>query len=1056
MDRILEKLVEAEAGAVVENPGAGGDHSLNTDDVSMNDVMKVLTGFEDFADAVGEAEDHQAKGIDEQFTNVQDMAKVVDKAALADEKVLDLNHRQIELEKRFHDLSRRLNKLRCLCLGTHVTEELRSLHEYSEKAAPPLPLPPMTAPPPPPTGPPPPTFAAPRMPNLNIGQLRPPLPDGVVLPSVPASPVPLPTQPLAPTTGPPPNATPINPAFPPLPNTPDFKIKEEIDEQKFLPQTTLTQKKIPPPSLEEKQKVDEILGQLSSNLKHLVDTYDSEATDSSSGGESCDEMDNFSHRNERIAPIKKRAKWTWLHNRASIASKWTWLTAQISDLEYRIRQQTDFYRQIRAAKGAVTLGEPTISWPAHAKKAVHDPGTEVPLSVKPPTRDYSRVDSTGRKIIIKELAPMAISPEELAAAANQNDDTFTACRTRPVKTLRRRRILGTLGLHRTSNRAAKEATVRCDCIRPGHWCAICFGRSNHAQAPDSVFHDKSRIAALLDHSYHQVLSSKSDVRLDLHMMQMIKNRSWLMSGTQPKPKTEVMEDAKKKKKLKKLSKEELLENKNRKKLKRRESESALGHRPKMTKKIKSQKASEKHRRKSVTVHHQDGVSMVDIGAVSDDANDASPLPSPSVGSGHHQLSLAEQIRKKRETAFDIDNIVIPYSIAASTRVEKLKYKEILTPTWRVVDEAEKSTVVEAVTSSPPKESPVVPPTPPPVTPSANPEVKTPVTGTKRQGSTRKSSKNNKKPKLDADKNAAILLTAEMAEVAASATTTEAEFTSQIEDISETSYEIRHDKAEIEERKRWSKPLKVIGLSTSSSRNRSQRRQNSQAEASSGYNTPDPMSPSQVDSVEVSTRPSTPDPEVTINPNAATIKNRRRTSSTTIKSRDRNPSEDAQSSRCTTPGTSDPQQPLQQPLQPPAPPYSSWVDPYEPLKFPLSDEDFNKMLEEMPSGFDPSDTPDMPAEIKQDSLDSSGVSGAMSGGSGEPVGAPVPSSRRASSQDSSNFDEEVAEDLEGEDPDWSGDHEDPDDPEWTGREELPAAVSAGNTPKSSTKKTQPQK
>merc|ERR1719510_2336556 len=62
---------------------------------------------------------------------------------------------------------------------------------------------------------------------------------------------------------------------------------------------------------------------------------------------------------------------------------------------------------------------------------------------------------------------------------------------------------------------------------------------------------------------------------------------------------------------------------------------------------------------------------------------------------------------------------------------------------------------------------------------------------------------------------------------------------------------------------------------------------------------------------------------------------------------------------------------------------------------------------------------------------------------------IPSSRRASSQDSLNFDEEAHEDEEEEeDPDWSGDHEDPDDPEWTGREELPAASSM--TPQSTPK------
>ena len=47
--------------------------------------------------------------------------------------------------------------------------------------------------------------------------------------------------------------------------------------------------------------------------------------------------------------------------RAAVASRWTWLQAQVSDLEYRIRQQNDIYRQIRASKGAVTLGDMVVA-----------------------------------------------------------------------------------------------------------------------------------------------------------------------------------------------------------------------------------------------------------------------------------------------------------------------------------------------------------------------------------------------------------------------------------------------------------------------------------------------------------------------------------------------------------------------------------------------------------------------------------------------------------------------------------------------------------------------
>lgn len=38
-------------------------------------------------------------------------------------------------------------------------------------------------------------------------------------------------------------------------------------------------------------------------------------------------------------------------------------------------------------------------------------------------------------------------------------------------------------------------------------------------------------------------------------------------------------------------------------------------------------------------------------------------------------------KRNRINSYDIDNIVIPYSVAASTRVEKLQYKEILTPKY---------------------------------------------------------------------------------------------------------------------------------------------------------------------------------------------------------------------------------------------------------------------------------------------------------------------------------------------------------------------------------------
>ena len=622
------------------------------------------------------------------------------------------------------------------------------------------------------------------------------------------------------------------------------------------------------PTEEDNQKMKDGLNHIEANLKHLIYSYDSEATESSSGGESCDEFDGYldttyqqnqrdresklyqrlksqqsfsqpitqnqsksklaSHQIQITPPIKQRAKWSWLSNRAVIGSKWTWLTAQISDLEYRIRQQNDLVRQIRALKGPVTLGDPVILSLPRDKHAESATKSEVSLddqekfSKYNSAREYTEIfDSLGRKIIIREpISPLKNSdpnrttkldrsevqnanslPESkerpngngtLIPSVLQNASAGTikltnnegpqsgsnvsygSCRTRPLKQLRRRCILPTKGLYRSSARAAKESTVRCDCIHPLYSCAICFGRSNHTQAPDPVFQDRARTISLLDHSYHQVLSnSKSDVPLGLLIMQKLKNRSWMTVATAGSREQDALstgmdskrdasltekERRKEERRLKKLAakaaaiasgKIEDTKSKNRKKYaaakkrklereleleleeeglltgeitaevleamleerrrkleakkssktgvnssKRRNSEGS--NKEARKRRLKMLANSEKMRRKSVTVHHQaDGNihAMTDLaGGNGDDLDEieassvtSSSLPSPSVH-GIHQLPTMEQIRRKRETAFDIDNIVIPYSTMASARVEKLKYKEIQTPVWRIVDE----------------------------------------------------------------------------------------------------------------------------------------------------------------------------------------------------------------------------------------------------------------------------------------------------------------------------------------------------------------------------------
>ncbi|KAG2460674.1 KANL1 protein, partial [Polypterus senegalus] len=102
------------------------------------------------------------------------------------------------------------------------------------------------------------------------------------------------------------------------------------------------------------------------NLMATERAFDSDVTDSSSGGETDIEEEELTKVDieQRHFPLWKRAEGRFAMERASIVSYWNWLQAHISDLEYRIRQQTDIYRQIRANKGLLQLRDVTSDSPA--------------------------------------------------------------------------------------------------------------------------------------------------------------------------------------------------------------------------------------------------------------------------------------------------------------------------------------------------------------------------------------------------------------------------------------------------------------------------------------------------------------------------------------------------------------------------------------------------------------------------------------------------------------------------------------------------------------------
>ncbi|XP_019379165.1 PREDICTED: KAT8 regulatory NSL complex subunit 1 isoform X4 [Gavialis gangeticus] len=434
-------------------------------------------------------------------------------------------------------------------------------------------------------------------------------------------------------------------------------------------------------------------------LRSSEQAFDSDVTDSSSGGESDIEEEELTKADvdQHHVPLRRRSEWRWAADRAAIVSRWNWLQAHVSDLEYRIRQQTDIYKQIRANKGLIALGEASPPDPA-ADDASHSLSAEVKLepgidrlgaSVSQPLENLgTSAANTSESLpskpcgalrpvngVINTLQPGLAEhaqgdgpdAEELLHKKQRlnmvsSDGTCVAARTRPALSYKKRRLVRPSNIVPLSKKVLRNSMARCSCdVNP--LCALCGTRSS--MSPE-IQYDAPLLERLsqLDSCIHPVLSFPDDVPANLHFQSMLKSQ-W-----QNKPYEKI-------KPPKKLS---------------------LKHRaPMPTSNLSDPARKDRHKlvnsffTTAMLKHH------TDVGGPSYLSAATTPTPhSPIV----RQLSTSSESsapasassqgtsqprRRRGESSFDINNIVIPMSVAATTRVEKLQYKEILTPSWREVD-----------------------------------------------------------------------------------------------------------------------------------------------------------------------------------------------------------------------------------------------------------------------------------------------------------------------------------------------------------------------------------
>ncbi|GFS15218.1 KAT8 regulatory NSL complex subunit 1 [Elysia marginata] len=616
-------------------------------------------------------------------------------------------------------------------------------------------------------------------------------------------------------------------------------------------------------------QVAEVSERLRQRIMTVSSELDSDATASSSGGESGDEEGDSTHKpklsTSDIPPLFKRAEWRWASDRAAIVSRWTWLQAQVSDLEYRIRQQSQVHRQLRASKGGVVLGDPPSTadilrrlqgmapttpqettsgseggagqdgeqvYPEETKDGLEvspfniqsvmsnvdkqasrlsqslgnclSPASSRSSASAPPSmvgspRINSSTPSPGRspaQASIRDSSPGGSRegcpnvPTELSLTSRTSDLLHTpelqrqqqrvppssqsslsiaphldascqSARCRPLRSYRKRRILRTVGLHRHSQKAARLSDVRCRCSPPTNPCPMCGGRQNNTIPMDTETMALRERIALVDASFHPVLSFPEDISLSIHCEGLLKSGLWQEkpakrsrgshklhhyqgslllsrdyhlnknkghqnnSNSHHHHQDKVLKfvsgelghgETKKKKARKNVSIgslgqnnknsvttvhsaasviknfSEKIKNKYESKAKSKGTTTkvkVLPPRPNKAKKRASKVAKDALKKKKAAEvrEEEDDLEALyleqefcDIDAENGGGSLSASASQSSLRELSHQHGRSN--RRRVDNSYDINNIVIPLSMATSTPVEQPQYKEIVTPKWR--------------------------------------------------------------------------------------------------------------------------------------------------------------------------------------------------------------------------------------------------------------------------------------------------------------------------------------------------------------------------------------
>jgi len=319
------------------------------------------------------------------------------------------------------------------------------------------------------------------------------------------------------------------------------------------------------------------------------------------------------------SPPSSADLYKWKEKRTQVGSKCSWLTIQIADLDKKLSTITKLHNDLRINRLA-------------SRKTIYSTNL-----TKPKIKDISTSSSDS----------LFLSPEEYIGGCS---------RVHPIAPSSK--------LHKYISIKDHKPSCTSNCSKPSGSGGGCTQQNFNTIQQKHLFPEK------LDQCYHPSLSFRSDTSLSLLLEETLRNE-------RINTKVTITKSTKKKKKQKPSVSEK----------------SKDGEQTGYTKPRKNSKTNDEYSRKRQHTETTSGRLRNKMRKYSDTfhydsskpSTPTNELSSPLLAHSLPAQSFFPAIKQKKKTSsgdYDINNIVIPYSMAAATRVERIQYKEIPTPGWR--------------------------------------------------------------------------------------------------------------------------------------------------------------------------------------------------------------------------------------------------------------------------------------------------------------------------------------------------------------------------------------